>query len=144
MNFPGGWLLPVLALLAVIYVPLILRRNRRLVRPPILGLDGAPLDDACADALVRLLESGGISREIFDDEEIEAFGGERVTGDPAGLDISSDEMTYDAIMRLRNAEANFPDEINIRWGDEEDDEDDGSSEPMLFDSDEEDRCSIDD
>ena len=45
MDFPDGWLLPGLAILAVIYAGLILRRNRRLVRPPILGTDGVPLPD---------------------------------------------------------------------------------------------------
>jgi pimeloyl-ACP methyl ester carboxylesterase len=42
---PVGSLLPVLGLLAVAYVGLVLLRNRRLARPPILGSDGAPLPE---------------------------------------------------------------------------------------------------
>lgn len=42
---PGGSLLPVLGLLAAVYAGLVLLRNRRLVRPPILGIDGAPLPE---------------------------------------------------------------------------------------------------
>ena len=42
---PGGSLLPVLGLLAASYTGLVLLRNRRLVRPPILGIDGAPLPE---------------------------------------------------------------------------------------------------
>jgi len=45
VNFPDAWLLPGLAIFAVVYAGLILRRNRRLARPPILGSDGLPLPD---------------------------------------------------------------------------------------------------
>ena len=45
MNLPFGSLLPALGILAVVYMVLILRRNRRLVRPPILGADGVPISD---------------------------------------------------------------------------------------------------
>jgi len=42
---PGGSLLPVLGLLTAAYAGLVLLRNHRLVRPPILGIDGAPLPE---------------------------------------------------------------------------------------------------
>ncbi|MGB5303723.1 MAG: alpha/beta hydrolase [Gemmatimonadota bacterium] len=42
---PGGPLLPVLGLLVAVYTGLVLLRNRRLVRPPILGTGGAPLPE---------------------------------------------------------------------------------------------------
>jgi pimeloyl-ACP methyl ester carboxylesterase len=44
VDFPYGWLL-LLAVLFVTYAGLILRRNRRLVRPPILDLAGVPIPD---------------------------------------------------------------------------------------------------
>jgi len=45
VNLVDGSLLLALVLVAVSYFGLILRRNRRLVRPPILGTDGAPIPD---------------------------------------------------------------------------------------------------
>ena len=43
MSLSGASLLAILGLLSALYVLLVLRRNRRLVRPPILGFDGAPI-----------------------------------------------------------------------------------------------------
>ena len=40
---PGGSFLPALALLVAVYMGLVLWRNRRLARPPILGMDGVPI-----------------------------------------------------------------------------------------------------
>ena len=45
MNFLDGSLPLALGLVAGIYVGLVLWRNRRLVRPPILGTDGAPIPE---------------------------------------------------------------------------------------------------
>lgn len=45
MSLLDGSLLLALGLVAGIYVGLVLRRNRRLVRPPILGTDGAPIPE---------------------------------------------------------------------------------------------------
>ena len=43
MSLSGVSLLAILGLLSALYVLLVLRRNRRLVRPPILGFDGSPI-----------------------------------------------------------------------------------------------------
>ncbi|MBT8462709.1 MAG: alpha/beta hydrolase [Gemmatimonadetes bacterium] len=45
MILPEGTLLPILGFLSIVYGALVLFRNRRLVRPPIVGTDGAAIGE---------------------------------------------------------------------------------------------------